>query len=171
MIFIRNTTLALYCVLCVVKNEKQKPTTPSEQRSKDKIMHLPITLLSCYRHFNKLKVARLSYHRFTASGIIKHFLITTVVKCSLEYLISRLFIWYLLCFDWMILEFKHRAQKFMTIRHWRLHNNDYLNKRPSWAWSYGSWIYNYMCNQCLSPLKLWVRTPFMARCTRYNIMW
>ena len=23
----------------------------------------------------------------------------------------------------------------------------------------------------LSPLKLWVWTPFMARCTRYNIMW
>jgi len=22
------------------------------------------------------------------------------------------------------------------------------------------WIYNYLCNQCLSPLKLWVRTPF-----------
>ena len=21
--------------------------------------------------------------------------------------------------------------------------------------SYGSWIYNYLCNQCLSPLKLW----------------
>ena len=25
--------------------------------------------------------------------------------------------------------------------------------------SYGSWIYNYLCNQCLSPLTLWVRTP------------
>jgi hypothetical protein len=76
----------------ISENEKQKPTTPSEQRSKDKNMHLPITLISCYRHFNKLKVARLSYHRFTGSGIIKHFLITTVVKCSLEYPISRLFI-------------------------------------------------------------------------------
>jgi len=42
---------------------------------------------------------------------------------------------------------------------------------PSWTWSYGSWIYNYMCNQCLSPLKLWVRTLFTGRCTRYNIMW
>jgi len=41
---------------------------------------------------------------------------------------------------------------------------------PLWSWSYGSWIYNYLCNQCLSPLKLWVRTLFMARCTRYNIM-
>jgi hypothetical protein len=23
--------------------------------------------------------------------------------------------------------------------------------------TYGSWIYNYLCNQCLSPLKLWVQ--------------
>ena len=27
------------------------------------------------------------------------------------------------------------------------------------SWSYGSWIYNYLCNQCLSPLKLWVWIP------------
>ena len=26
------------------------------------------------------------------------------------------------------------------------------------SWLYG--IYNYLCHQCLSPLKLWVRTPF-----------
>ena len=26
------------------------------------------------------------------------------------------------------------------------------------SWSYGSWIYNYLCNQCLSPLMLWVRS-------------
>jgi len=25
--------------------------------------------------------------------------------------------------------------------------------------SYDSWIYNYLCNQCLSSLKLWVRIP------------
>jgi hypothetical protein len=29
----------------------------------------------------------------------------------------------------------------------------------SWSWSYGSWIYNYVCNQCLSLLKLCVRIP------------
>jgi hypothetical protein len=39
------------------------------------------------------------------------------------------------------------------------------------SWSYGSWFYNYFCNQCLSPLKLWVRTSFMERCTLYKIMW
>ena len=26
----------------------------------------------------------------------------------------------------------------------------------SWSWSYGIWIYNYLCNQWLSPLQLWV---------------
>ena len=38
-------------------------------------------------------------------------------------------------------------------------------------WSYGSWIYSYLCNQCLSPLKLCVWIQFMAGCTWYNIMW
>jgi len=45
------------------------------------------------------------------------------------------------------------------------------NKGSSWQWSYGSWIYNYLCNLCLLPLKLWVQIPIMVRCTRYNIMW
>jgi hypothetical protein len=37
-------------------------------------------------------------------------------------------------------------------------------KGPMWPWSYGSWIYNYVCNQCLSPLMLWVRISIRARC-------
>jgi hypothetical protein len=32
---------------------------------------------------------------------------------------------------------------------------------PSWSWSYGIWIYNYLCNQFLSPLKLWVWIPLV----------
>ena len=36
---------------------------------------------------------------------------------------------------------------------------------PLWPWSYGSWIYNYLCNQCLSPLMLWGRILIRARCT------
>jgi hypothetical protein len=27
------------------------------------------------------------------------------------------------------------------------------------SWLYSSWIYNYICNQCLSPPTLWVRIP------------
>ena len=30
---------------------------------------------------------------------------------------------------------------------------------PPWSRLYGSWIYNYLCNQYLSPLTLWVWTP------------
>ena len=30
------------------------------------------------------------------------------------------------------------------------------SKGPSWLWLYVSWIYNCLCNQYLSPLKLWV---------------
>ena len=40
-----------------------------------------------------------------------------------------------------------------------------LKKVQSWPWSYGSWIYNYLCNQCLSPLMLWVRISIRTRCT------
>ena len=45
---------------------------------------------------------------------------------------------------------------------------------PSLMWSCASsyWIYNYLCNQCLSPLtKYWVRILLMVRCTQYNIIW
>jgi hypothetical protein len=31
-------------------------------------------------------------------------------------------------------------------------------------------IYNYICNQFLSPQKLWFRIPVMEACTRYNYM-
>jgi len=36
---------------------------------------------------------------------------------------------------------------------------------------YGSWIYNYLCNQCLSNTNVASSNPAEARCTRYNIMW
>ena len=45
------------------------------------------------------------------------------------------------------------------------------NLIPSWLWSYGSWIYNYPCNQCLSALTLWVRISLMTKCTRYDSRW
>jgi len=30
--------------------------------------------------------------------------------------------------------------------------NHLFNAGLPWSWSYGSWFYNYLCNQCLSPL-------------------
>ena len=41
---------------------------------------------------------------------------------------------------------------------------------PSWKWSYGSWIYNYLCNQCLSPQTLRVRTS-LRRDVLDTILW
>ena len=40
-----------------------------------------------------------------------------------------------------------------------------LRQGPSWPWSYGSWIYNYLSNQCLLPLMLWVQISIRERCT------
>jgi len=48
-----------------------------------------------------------------------------------------------------------------------VHSSLIYNTYTSWPWSYGSWIYNYLCHQCLLPLKLRVRTPFVASCTHY----
>ena len=42
---------------------------------------------------------------------------------------------------------------------------NHLGLGPSWLWSYGSWIYNYLCNKCLSPLMSWVRIWIKVRCT------
>jgi hypothetical protein len=38
-------------------------------------------------------------------------------------------------------------------------NSPTIMTGPLWPWSYVSWIYDYLCNQCHSPLTLWVRTP------------
>ena len=40
---------------------------------------------------------------------------------------------------------------------------DTKTARSSWSWTYSSWIYNYLSNQGISPLTLWVRTPFRRR--------
>ena len=38
-----------------------------------------------------------------------------------------------------------------------------------WSWLYGGWIYNYLCNQYLSTLNLWVWILLMARCTHTTL--
>ena len=40
----------------------------------------------------------------------------------------------------------------------------FTNSGPSCLWSHSRWIFNYLCNQCISPLNV-------TRCARYNIMW
>jgi hypothetical protein len=53
---------------------------------------------------------------------------------------------------------------------WSVQKKNRKNLGPSWPWSYGSWIYNYLCNQCLSPLMLWFRISIRAsRPLHYHI--
>ena len=47
----------------------------------------------------------------------------------------------------------------------------YISLGSSWSWPYHSWIYSYLCNQCISLLELWVQIPVMVWCTRNNCMW
>jgi len=42
----------------------------------------------------------------------------------------------------------------------KLYKHFFFAGGASWSWSHGSWIYSYLCNQYLSPLKLWVQTMF-----------
>jgi hypothetical protein len=40
----------------------------------------------------------------------------------------------------------------------------------SW-WSYRKWIYNCLCNQCLSPLKFWIRWRGVLDTTLCDKVW
>ena len=73
--------------------------------------------------------------------------------------------------SWIILDFECRSlyhvMKYICLVDPNLHfnrillkqTNSHWNKGPSWSWSYGSWVYNNLCNQWLSPLMLWFRMP------------
>jgi hypothetical protein len=82
---------------------------------------------------------------------------------------------------WLVIKFTHANYKNISSYKWSHYRYLYppilftlmtaRHMGSLLSWSYGSWIYSYLCNQCLLPLTLWVRIPLMARCTRYNIMW
>ena len=62
-------------------------------------------------------------------------------------------------------QFFHCPKGDLLIQVWRLYFFHTCYRGPSWPWSYSSWIYNYLCNQCISPLMLWVRISIRARST------
>ena len=67
--------------------------------------------------------------------------------------------------------FWREYQIFLSIGrwHWTYEWKVFNILSGSKSWSYGSWVYSYLCNQCILPLRLWVRAMPMARYTRYNI--
>ena len=66
--------------------------------------------------------------------------------------------------DWLVC---HQFQNFF-LSYDALSTNNILEQITTYrgpSWSYGSWNYNYLCNQCLSPLMLWVRILIRPGCT------
>jgi hypothetical protein len=56
-----------------------------------------------------------------------------------------------------------KVKTVMVINYTNINKMSNHHKGSSWSWSYGSWIYDYLCNQCHSPLT-WVWIPLMTRC-------
>jgi len=63
-----------------------------------------------------------------------------------------------------MLKLKHSQYKQLTLFM-------YYYEEQSWPWSYGSWIYNCLCNLCLLPLMLWVRILLRALNTIKQTCW
>ena len=82
---------------------------------------------------------------------------------SLQYLIVYFNCLFILIWTWAWTFFKFSF--FPNTIQQNLHVESNSSKGPSWPWSYGSWIYNYLRNQCLSLLMLWARISIRARCT------
>jgi len=70
--------------------------------------------------------------------------------------------------------YKPAGSHWQTLSHNVVSSTSRHERGPSWSWSYGSWIFNYLYNQCLSPLKLWVRTRSfrgVLETTLYDKVW
>jgi len=73
-------------------------------------------------------------------------------KCKVNTIISYAF--------WFIYKCNRDGTKWYQENEYiNIYRHNYMSYRTSkgssWSWSCGSWINNYLCNQCLSPLTLW----------------
>ena len=80
--------------------------------------------------------------------------------------------WYCQDYSWITTDLtfnSNRSIKISKIHYYTLHMFSLGGEGFSWSWSYGSWIYNYLCNQWISPLTLWVQIPLMYSIQYYVI--
>jgi hypothetical protein len=102
-----------------------------------------------------IKWRKLVYHSYVKYNKSYH---KWVINISLfDFPKSNLFYFYICILDLNII---YKYYYFLIIYRW-----------PSWPWSYCSWIYNYLCNQCLSPLMLYDGISMRARCTTLCDLW
>jgi hypothetical protein len=62
------------------------------------------------------------------------------------------------------------SQNYINTLYYKISQN-YIGDHRGCDRMVGSWIYSYLCNQCLSPLTLWVRIPLrwdVLNTTLYN---
>jgi hypothetical protein len=84
--------------------------------------------------------------------------------CLLTYAIGHwlqkvIFVYWSACTrhgEWRVLYMSDRVSKCVPV-YKKIRFKISATIGPSWSWSYCSWIYNYLCNKYLSPLKLWAR--------------
>jgi hypothetical protein len=96
-------------------------------------------------------------------GIWKCFDIVVFVSCSSYYLRLQGLTVYLFSWCWM----SYYCGCFE-----KDNNNELISSLVyNCIISFERSAFSLTCNQCLSPLTIWVRIPLMARCNRYNIMW
>jgi hypothetical protein len=106
-------------------------------------------------------------HKFSVFSITSFF--TNLRRIDLPSKLENLFsLWIIVHSDTLLLS---KVWNMWNIKKVIVYQTLKRDKGSSWSWSYASWIYNYLCNQCSSPPKSWVRTSFMARCTRNKNMW
>jgi hypothetical protein len=127
--------------------------------------------------FNIVSTVLYVRHRLTGShyplGIFKHS--TIVLSFLLRFTVSdypfdifnvyplrclSFFHWWLLITPVVSSNFWPLTGMEISVLRWYTTSDYNLDKGLSCGWSYGSGIYNYLCNQCLPPLTLWVRIPF-----------
>jgi hypothetical protein len=98
-----------------------------------------------------------NYHAITATTVSSN-LIDTILTIKIPSTIWTHQTCLTICFD---PEYISKISKLLLLdtfsilpSTWKKRLRLYLldSKRPSWPWSHGNWIYNYLCNQCLSPL-------------------
>ena len=55
------------------------------------------------------------------------------------------------------------SNKVLLYDQWKVYDILYATWKgaQSWSWSYGNLIYDYLCNQCISQLTLWVQILHM----------
>ena len=137
--------------------------------------HDVATLFDFFMHFHCIYLHSLFHDVATMGNFSCIFTVFWVPWCDYHW---RFFLMYFHCFffiissKWMDEELWEQ-DKDLNRKPWIVYVQSNLHPpRPSWSWSY--MVVGFTTTgaiSVLSPLKLLIRTMFMARCNRYNIMW